>query len=252
MVPHLNVLLIAPIAKNNLAALTRQIRQHSPEITILGTANSIEKGRRLIDLHQPNLVFIDVCKPFCEGFELLKMLEPIDFEIIFVNSCSDCPYHHSRYIKMSYIKDPGNAAELKARIAESQAIVFHKAQEQQHFHPVLPVTQKQEETSLRISIKGGHERIDFDEILYLKAEGNYTRIYLKNGDIYMECKILKLIEELLSIQFFFRIDRSSIVNKKHIKTFVNSHKNSFVTMTSGTTLPISIRRKANFILFYEA
>ena len=251
MVPHLNAVLIAPIAKNNLAVLKRQLLQHSPEITIKGTANSIEKGRKLIDVYQPNLVFVEVSKPFCEGFEMMKQLQPIDFEIIFINNCPECPFHHTPYVKGSYLKDSSNAAELKASIAASQSNILHKMQEHPHY-PTETTVPKPAEKWLRVAIKGAHQKIAFEEILYLSAHGNYTHIHLRNNTFHVECKILKLMEDLLPKDIFFRTDRSNIVNKQYIKFFTSSSIKSYVTLTNDDILFISKRRKAAFVAFYEA
>ncbi len=249
MVPHLNAVLIAPTSKNNLSALLRQLQQHSPEISILGTANSIEKGRNLLDIHQPNLVFVEVCAPFCESFEILKQLEPIDFEMIIVNNCTGCSFHHTHFVKGSYINNPRNAAELKAGITHSQSNILHKTQVQPP-QPTTPTLTKTVAISLKVTIKGIHQKIAFEDILYLSAHGNYTHIYMNDETIHMECKILKLLEELLPMNMFCRIDRGIIANKKHIVLFTNATKSS-VTMSNEAVLRVSKRKKANFISFYQ-
>ncbi len=52
-------------------------------VTLVGSAASVEEGRRLIAQTHPDLVFLDVELGGETGFELLQSLKRIDFAVIF-------------------------------------------------------------------------------------------------------------------------------------------------------------------------
>ena len=79
--------------------------------------------------------------------------------------------------------------------------------------------------------------IDFSEIIYCKAEGNYTRVYLEN-DSFIETKILKCFESGLPSGIFFRIHRSFLINT-HFVTSLNS--NGKVALKTNIELQVSRR-----------
>ena len=66
VVPHLIAVLIAVDTDNKLKTLKKEILKHCPEVTIMATANSIEQGRKMIDIHQPNMVFMEIIQILVE------------------------------------------------------------------------------------------------------------------------------------------------------------------------------------------
>ncbi len=85
--------------------------------------------------------------------------------------------------------------------------------------------------------------VEKDEILYCKAEGNYTRIYTIDRE-YVVTKVLRYIESLLPPDIFLRIHKSFIVNKNHILKI--KHKNKLI-IRSCTELPIARRRRCRIL-----
>lgn len=61
-------------------------------------------------------------------------------------------------------------------------------------------------------------RLDISRIVYLEADGNYTRIFMKNGLVVMLCTGLAKMNELIKARFpadtykFVRIGKKYIVN----------------------------------------
>ncbi len=62
------------------------LNRHCPEVQIVATALNATEGRRIILLHQPDLVLLDIEMPEKNGFDLLKTLPQYDFEVIFVTA----------------------------------------------------------------------------------------------------------------------------------------------------------------------
>ena len=68
----------------------------------------------------------------------------------------------------------------------------------------------------------GYTLVRTSDIIYCQADSSYTIVYLLNGKKIITSKLLKLIEELLPSQTFYRIHKSYIVNAylSHIYSMV--------------------------------
>ena len=102
-------------------------------------------------------------------------------------------------------------------------------------------------TSSKISIRTskGIRVIECKDILYCKADGRYTRIFLHNGESYTIAKVLKKYEELLPDSCFFRIHKSYLVNLDYVKEYVTNNGRILV-LKDNTELLVSQRRCKKF------
>lgn len=55
-----------------------------------------------------------------------------------------------------------------------------------------------------------------EEIIYLEASSNYTKLFLIDGRIIVSAKTLKTYENQLSQNIFLRIHRSFLINMQHV------------------------------------
>jgi two-component system LytT family response regulator len=84
---------------------------------------------------------------------------------------------------------------------------------------------------------------DFKEIIYCKAEGNYTRIYSQNKSI-LVTKVLKCFESTLPSDVFIRIHKTYIVNLDFI---IGLKGNKRIILRTDIELPVSRRRRSYII-----
>jgi DNA-binding LytR/AlgR family response regulator len=91
----------------------------------------------------------------------------------------------------------------------------------------------------------GKINIIYSEVILLKADINYTQIYLKNGAVYLVATPLKKME----IQFlnfsFFRVHKSYLINLKYVRKPRKELKN-IVKMANNHLVCVSRRKKEEF------
>ena len=80
-------------------------------------------------------------------------------------------------------------------------------------------------------------RVPAHEILFIKSESNYSRIYLKNGAQYFTSKTLKAWIEEIGNQNFLRCHRSYFVNKEEIAQFDQLMHN--IVLNNNEVIPVS-------------
>lgn len=85
------------------------------------------------------------------------------------------------------------------------------------------------------------KKVLLKEIIMLRADINYTSIYLMSGKILIIPRTIKIFEELLSKYAFLRTHRAYLVNEHHLKEY--DLPNNCVRMSNNMTALISRRRK---------
>jgi len=86
----------------------------------------------------------------------------------------------------------------------------------------------------------GLKFICYNEIVYCKADGRYTHVYLRNGKSILTAKLLKSFENKLPVEMFLRIHKSYIINLKYVTSF---NRDSHIYLGTRTVLEVSKRRK---------
>ncbi|MBL7819611.1 MAG: LytTR family transcriptional regulator [Saprospiraceae bacterium] len=105
-----------------------------------------------------------------------------------------------------------------------------------------------EEKILLIPSKQGYEFIQPSQITYIAAARSYCNIHLINDGNLLVSKSLKQLSNLLPSRYFFRIHHSYLVNVFLIAR-TNNQDGDLIELKNGEKLPVSQRRKDNFIRF---
>lgn len=82
-----------------------------------------------------------------------------------------------------------------------------------------------------------------EDVLYLKADANYTVYNLREGKTLISGFTLKRHEERTEYRHFLRISRGFLLNPKYIKEVVGKGVNKAVLLTDGTLARVSRRRQ---------
>lgn len=91
----------------------------------------------------------------------------------------------------------------------------------------------------------GNQHVEINEIILLKAESNYSEIYLLNGKVIISSKTLKKFEKKLDYLPFFRTHKSFIVNIDHIAKY-QPNNSSQIYLSNNFEVNVSRRRKQEF------
>ncbi|MCK4569716.1 MAG: LytTR family transcriptional regulator [Bacteroidales bacterium] len=94
---------------------------------------------------------------------------------------------------------------------------------------------------MKIAIRGYKDVtvIEQEDILYCKADGRYTEIFIGKDKSILTSRLLKEIESVLSKQSFCRIHHSYLINLNHI-TYIRDHKK--LVLKDNIEIPIAKRR----------
>lgn len=101
-------------------------------------------------------------------------------------------------------------------------------------------TLKKSEPVNKVSVRAGNgiKVIEVNDILYIKAEGDYISIITADGS-YLKEQTMKSIEESLPIRSFIRIHRSYIIGVSALKRIERYGQQHLIELKNGEKIKIS-------------
>lgn len=195
---------------------------------VASVVDNAKDALSFLETTQVDLVLMDIMiKGDLDGIDLAyKIREIYQIPIVFSTAYSGTEYLEriSSDIHEGYLLKPFTVDSLKT------AVFFGL----KRYEERKTINKQAPKGSLKVMDKGYLVPIPFSEILYLKADGLYTKIYTKVKS-YLVRDILKGFEEKLPEDQFFRVHKSYLINVEHVISF-NAKK-----INLGET-PVPIRR----------
>ncbi|WP_446050908.1 LytR/AlgR family response regulator transcription factor [Zobellia laminariae] len=240
----LNAIIVEDEA-NSREILRNYLGKYCADVNLVGEAASIQEGLELIQKHDLDLVFLDVEMPFGNAFDLLDQLPDRTFETVFVTAYNqyamDALNSHAAY----YLMKPINIDELIKAVSYVQEI---KYKENELADTVLQPKLKSVEGKITLPQQDGFQVLNITDILYCKADDNYTEIYLENKKILVS-KTLKYFEDALAGFSFARIHKSYLVNVNEVVKY-RKGKGGSVVVSNGKELLVSASKKKDFLAYF--
>ena len=225
-----------------ISTLKLMIERYAPEITDLRTTNRPQDAISLIEEYQPDLVFMDIQMPVFTGFDLLKGMSHVNFEIIFTTAYDQYAIEAIRFSALDYLLKPIDAEELKEAVqrfirGRDRAGYGKRELYQNLLHNIRSA---QPEFKLAISSSDGMFFYNPRQIIRLEAESNYTRFFFTDKRPMVVAKTLGEYEEMLAPHGFLRTHRTHLVNRFYVQSFLPE---GFLLMKDNSKVEISRRRK---------
>ena len=229
-----------------LKTLEYEIKNHCPDITILASCPSSQQGLEAIRDLKPDLVFLDIEMPRMNAFELLEKLDSIGFDIIFTTAYDQYAVDAFKVNAIDYLLKPIKKEELILAIEKFQ----HKRKvTDEQIDLIMAHIKKHVDRDVKkipIPSAEGLDFVDIMDIIYCKAESNYTFIYFSDNKKKIIAKTLKSFQEILPKSSFFRPHQSYLVNLHHVKTYVRAD-GGYLIMSNKDRVAISRNKKDSFL-----
>lgn len=225
---------------NRLAELLKEYCEEN--IYLAGFFQTVEQGITGILKLRPDLVFLDVQINDKTGFDLLKQLHEIHFEIIFTTAYEKYAVQAFKFSAIDYLLKPVDPEDLLCAINKVNKKILRSEISQKIntlFHNLKnnPASQK-----ISIPTLDGLVFLEINDIIRCQSQINYSIIFLKDQQKITVAKTLKEFEELLSDFNFYRVHNSHLINLAHIKKY-NRGKGGTISMTDHSEVEVSSRRK---------
>lgn len=228
--------------------LKNYLKKYCPNVKVLGEASNVNEALELIKKQDNlDLVFLDVEMPYGNAFDLLEKVGNRTFETIFVTAYNhyaiDALNAHASY----YLMKPISIDDL---IKAVDYIVDIKTKENALQDQVLVTKKNSVEGKITIPQQDGFEVLNTQDILYCKADDNYTEIYLNSNKKKLVSKTLKYFEDALKDSNFARVHKSYLVNVDEVTKYVKG-KGGSVILSNGKEIMVSASKKARLLSYFK-
>lgn len=198
---------------HSLARL-RRVLQDCPDLAIVGEASDGPSAVALVEALKPDLLFLDIQLPGCDGFEVLSRAQHRPM-VVFVTAFDAFALKAFEANAVDYLLKPSP----RERILEAVRRVLARRQPLET--PTLQRLQASLEPSAylrRFLVKVGDEVLVVPEaeVLCFQAEDKYVNL-LVEGRLFITDFTLKELERRLDPDHFVRIHKSTIVALARIK-----------------------------------
>lgn len=243
--------LIVDDEQHCIEALQTMLQKKCPGVTVVAGARSVKEARTLVEELQPDLVFLDVEMPHQNGFELLKLFDKINFDVIFTTAYEQYALKAIKFNALDYLLKPFSIKELQDAIDKFREKRSGNAPRETNDSPLEVFLQnmktlQQNHKKIALPTINGLVFMPVQNIVRCESTGNYTKIFFTDKKHLMVSKPLKEFEELLTDINFFRIHNSHLINLQQMQSYIQG-EGGFALMSDGTQVEVSRRRKAEFL-----
>ena len=217
-----------PLARENLMLRLQNLAGCEVVAQCSGGRDTLQA----IDLHQPDVLFLDIQMPDLDGFEVVNRIPANQMPVIvFVTAYDHYALEAFKVHALDYLLKPFSKERFETAWDHAREQVLRLRQNQNHPLPYAG----------RLVVKTGG-RISFlnvDDIDWIEANGDYARIHCGQRS-YLLRKTLNELADRLGADGFSRINRSVIVNLDRICELAPLNKGEYrVELNGGTHLKLT-------------
>ena len=207
------------------------IKEHIPDLNILGEADSVDSALDLIYKVTPEIIFLDINMPDKNGFVLVNEIQSFSVlpKIIFTTSYDKYAINAFKCAAFDYLLKPIDINELVNCYKR-----YIKLREEENIQKSVDALLKHlKREKLLFNTRTGCFFIDPKMIIYCQADGNYTHIYLIDGSHKIVTINVGEVFSMLNNDKFARISRSIIINLEFLAEINKSEKTCILNVNSS-------------------
>ncbi len=217
------------------------LARYCPEVEVIRTIESVRQSGEALSDTQPDILFLDVELGDGECFDILREQPDRQFEIIFTTAHERYAIQAIKNAAIDYLLKPIIPDDLSAAVAKVQHKRRNGGGEAETDCRATARTQTRPQR-VGLPTKDGLTVVLPDDIVRCEANGNCTRVYLKDGSEVVVSKRLHLYEELLDPREFVRVHNRHLINLNYVDKYARG-KGGIIIMRDGSSVSVSVRKK---------
>jgi DNA-binding LytR/AlgR family response regulator len=220
----MNILIVEDITliAERIADLVKKYLRNS-QITI---SHTLDDAKIHIQEKAFDVLFLDLNLNGKDGFELLQTAAASSFQTIIITANREQASLAFDYGVFDFISKPILENRFKIAIDRLQNST---------------ASYREQLKQLAVKTKGAIQLIPLESIIYIKASGNYSEIYTKDGSCYLHDKNLEKLLQLLP-EKYLRVHRSYVVDTSEIQK-VLKHGNGKYSLQLQAEFSIPLSRE---------
>lgn len=246
-------------------SLTRALQQRWPSLHVVATARNGREAVELFEIHQPDIVFLDVHMPGINGVEAARQIGR-RAQVVFVTAYEQYAVQAFEQGALDYVVKPVDPARLSDTVERLQerlrqqragqlpagsgeglgAMIEQLAQRlaldlgpgaAATGSSIRPTAAGSYLQWIRASVGSTLRLIPVDQILFMRSDEKYTLVVWDEGEALIRTPIRELIEQL-DPQHFVQVHRSVVVNL---------HAISHVTRGPNETADLHLKKRPEIL-----
>jgi len=227
-------------------SLVKKIELYCSGVQILATCSTAKEGIAALKKFKPDVLFLDIEMPWMNGFDLLNHIgEEIDFKVVFTTAYDKYAVQAIKIEALDYLLKPIDKDDLIQSI--NKARTFADNIEQSSLNRLInEVDIPQDQSRVLLYSKEGIEILKLNNIMYCKAQSNYTYVYTEKNRKIVVCKTLSNIEAQLNSSKIVRTHKTYLVNLDHVTKY-STEDGGNLLMGNEISIPVSRRKKESVL-----
>jgi len=198
-------------------ALEMLLQKEFPQIEISAQTDNAQNALELIMDKSPDLLFLDIQMPGNDGFWLADKISKLKIKpcIIFVTAYDEYAIEAIKYAAFDFLTKPVIPDVLRETIKRFNKSYGENIQNQKFDR----LNEFLNRNKIKFNTFDGFVLLDYRDIIFCEADGNYSNIHLINGKKEIVTLQLGVVEKKLSEFSFIRANRSLLINVNYIEKF---------------------------------
>lgn len=215
---------------------------YGARIDIVRTCTHWREALETLQTDAYDLVFLDISMQGRSGIGLVKCVPDLQSEVIFITAYEQYALEAYKVMAAGYIVKPFNDIELAAVTDKAMKRIKNKRIAQHEEQAIVPVKNN------KLGIPNGNaiEYVNAEDIIYLEADGAYTRVVFGNKEILSSYNLGKF-KEILDSQLFYQIHRSFLLNLNH----VSRYENGVIHTSLDKMIPVARSSREAFLKLFK-
>ena len=184
-------------------------------LQLVGSFNSAATASDFMEQHVVDLVFLDIQMPGITGIEFARTISKRTL-VIFTTAYTEYALDSYEVDAIDYLIKPVEAERFQKAIEKAQSYHSLLLQEEKEAIETIAAAEY-----FFVKAERRYFKVNFSDILFIEGLKDYVILQLPEQRIITRMN-MKGISELLPQDLFLRVNKSYIVNTRHIDSFDNN------------------------------
>jgi two-component system, LytTR family, response regulator len=222
--------------------LKAQLNSILPHVNVVAFTNNWHDALAKIDQHHPCIILLNMATLPTNALMTFEFMLRQKCVVIAMATSDEYAIRAIKANAIDYLLQPITDKELTGAFAKALNVLALLEKSEQNKMLWDEATQQFTEEKLSVKVGSFYELVSTQEIVFCKANNNYTEIMMNDKRKFLLSKTLKFYETKLQHLSFCRIHQSFLVNTRFIKS-VEKGRYSQLVLQDGTSLDIAQARK---------
>lgn len=229
--------------RKSTEVLDYKIKEINLGVQVIQKITDPETAIAFLNENKIDLVFLDIEMPLKSGFDVLKELGNLDFEIIFVTGYQNYAIQAIQFSAIGYILKPVDEDDLIMAINHAKEKISFKKSKFRNQQLLDNLIAQNKDKKIGIPTMYGLEFVRLHDIIRCEGLQKCTKVVTSKNNIISSYNIGEFIK-LLEPYGFFATHKSHLINLSKIQKYL---KEGAIVMEDTSSVPLARRRKQNFL-----